>query len=189
LANVLKPDYPIRTTRLVLRRFTEADLDTLHHYHSLPEVARFLLWGARTREESAESLRFRIEHPTIEKEGDGVVLAVEHQETGELIGEVNLRWLSATHGSGELGFIFDPRHHGHGYAREAAVEILRMGFEQLGLHRIIGRADARNTASAKLMARLGMRREAHFVKNEIVKGEWTDEVVYAMLAEEWQPPK
>jgi RimJ/RimL family protein N-acetyltransferase len=184
LADVLKPDYPIRTARLVLREFTESDLDTLHAYHSLPEVARFLLWEARTREESERSLRFRIEHPTIEKEGDGVVFAVEHD--GELIGEVNLRWLSAEHGSGELGFIFDPRHHGHGYAREAATEVLRMAFEQLGLHRVIGRADARNTASGKLMERLGMRKEAHFVKNEIVKGEWADEVVYAMLEEEWE---
>jgi RimJ/RimL family protein N-acetyltransferase len=181
---VLKPDYPIKTARLVLRRFTESDLDALHSYHSLPEVARFLLWEARTREESAQSLKFRIDHPTIEKEGDGVVFAVEHD--GDLVGEVNLRWLSAEHGSGELGFIFDPRHHGHGYAREAAAEVLRMGFEQLGLHRIIGRADARNTASAKLMERLGMRREAHFVQNEIVKGEWADEVVYAMLADEWR---
>ncbi len=184
---MLKPDYPIKTDRLVLRRFTESDLDALHTYHSLPEVARFLLWEARTREESAQSLKFRMDHPTIEQEGDGVVFAVEHD--GELIGEVNLRWLSAEHGSGELGFIFDPRHHGHGYAREASVEVLRMGFEQLGLHRIIGRADARNTASAKLMERLGMRKEAHFVKNEIVKGEWTDEVVYAMLAEEWRARK
>lgn len=187
---MLKPEYPIRTARLILRQFTESDLDTLHAYHSLPEVARFLLWEARTREESAKSLKFRIEHPTIEKEGDGIVFAVEHQASGELVGEVNLGWTSAEHGSGELGFIFDPRHHGQGYAREAAVEVLRMGFEQLGLHRIIGRADARNVASGKLMERLGMRKEAHFVKNEIVKGERTDEVVYAMLAEEWKarPP-
>lgn len=183
---MLRPDYPIRTARLVLRRFTEADLDTLHAYHNLPEVARFLMWEARTREESARSLKFRIDHPTIEAEGEGIVLAVEHRDSGELVGEVNLRWLSATHGSGELGFVFDPRHHGHGYAREAAVEVLRMGFEQLGLHRIIGRVDARNTASAALMTRLGMRKEAHFVQNEIVKGERTDEVVYAILAAEWR---
>ena len=63
--------------------------------------------------------------------------------------------------------------------------MLRLGFEELGLHRIIGRCDGRNEASARLMAKLGMRHEAHFVRNEIVKGEWTDEVVYAMLGEEW----
>jgi RimJ/RimL family protein N-acetyltransferase len=75
-------------------------------------------------------------------------------------------------------------HHGRGLVREAAVVMLRLGFRELGLHRIIGRCDGRNTASARLMERLGMRREAHFRQNEIVKGEWTDEYVYAMLAME-----
>jgi RimJ/RimL family protein N-acetyltransferase len=63
--------------------------------------------------------------------------------------------------------------------------MLRLGFEGLGLHRIVGRCDARNRASAKVMERLGMRREAYFRQNEIVRGEWTDELVYAMLADEW----
>jgi RimJ/RimL family protein N-acetyltransferase len=63
--------------------------------------------------------------------------------------------------------------------------MLRLGFEDLGLHRILGRLDARNTASAKLLERLGMRREAHIVENEFVKGEWTDELLYGLLAREW----
>ena len=64
--------------------------------------------------------------------------------------------------------------------------MLRLGFEHYRLHRIIGRIDARNTPSARVLERLGMRREAHFVRNEFIKGEWTDEVVYAMLEDEWQ---
>ena len=48
-----------------------------------------------------------------------------------------------------------------------------------------GHIDARNTASAAVLERLGMRREAHFVQNEWVKGEWTDEAVYAVLVHEW----
>jgi RimJ/RimL family protein N-acetyltransferase len=63
--------------------------------------------------------------------------------------------------------------------------MLRLGFAGLGLHRIIGRCDARNDASARLMERLGMRREAHFRENEIFKGAWGDEYVYAILAAEW----
>jgi RimJ/RimL family protein N-acetyltransferase len=182
---VLRPDYPITTDRLILRPFADTDLDALHAYHQLPEVARFLMWPPRSREETARSLRYRIDHPTLEREGDILVLAVEHRETGTLLGDVNLSWRSEEHRTGEFGFIFDPAHHGHGYAGEAALELLRLGFERMGLHRIIGRADARNVASGKLMARLGLRKEAHFVKNELVKGEWSDEVVYAMLAEEW----
>jgi len=64
--------------------------------------------------------------------------------------------------------------------------MLRLGFEGLGLHRITGRLDGRNAASARVLERLGMRREAHLVENELVKGEWTDEVVYAMLDREWR---
>lgn len=182
---MLTPDYPIKTDRLVLRPFVEGDLDALHEYHRLPEVARFLMWPARTLEETEKSLRYRIAHPTIEREGDVLVLAVEHQETGVLLGEVNLGLRSEEFRTAEFGFVFNPAHHGHGYAREAAVEMLRLGFEQMGLHRVIGRADARNDASTRLMGRLGLRKEAHFVKNEQVHGEWCDEVVFAMLSEEW----
>jgi RimJ/RimL family protein N-acetyltransferase len=64
--------------------------------------------------------------------------------------------------------------------------MLRLGFDELGLHRIVGRIDARNAASARLLDRLGMRREAHFAQNKILKGEWSDEVVYAILEDEWR---
>ncbi len=71
------------------------------------------------------------------------------------------------------------------HATEAGREMLRLGFESYGLRRMIGRLDGRNEPSARVLARLGMRREAHFVQNEFVKGEWADEVVYAMLHHEW----
>jgi RimJ/RimL family protein N-acetyltransferase len=119
-------------------------------------------------------------------EGDGLVLAAIVRETGTLIGDFTLKFLSAEHRQGEIGFVLHPDHHGRGYATEAAPLILRFGFEQRGLHRIIGRCDGRNTASARLMERLGMRREAHLVENEFIKGEWADELIYAMLAREWR---
>ncbi len=182
---MLRPSYPIITDRLILRPFTEGDLDALHAYHSLPEVTRYLYWDPRDRAATAEALAKRVSMSALEKEGEVLVLAVVLRDSGVLVGEVNLAWRSAEHRQGEFGFVFDPAHHGHGYAREAAVEMLRLGFDGLGLHRIIGRCDGRNDASANLMAKLGMRCEAHFVQNEVVKGEWTDEIVYAMLAEEW----
>ena len=71
-------------------------------------------------------------------------------------------------------------------ATEAAAALLRLGFEGLGLHRIIGRCDGRNRGSAMVMERNGMRREAHLIENEFVKGEWTDELIYANLRREWE---
>ncbi|KAB2353629.1 GNAT family N-acetyltransferase [Actinomadura montaniterrae] len=182
---MLRPTFPIETGRLTLRPFREDDLESLYAYQSLPEVARFLYWEPRDREESRSFLREKMAAATLEKEGDWLVLAVEWRETGDLVGEVNLQWRSREHRQGEIGYILNPSFHGKGFATEAAEEVLRLGFEGLGLHRIVGRLDGRNAASARVLERLGMRREAHLVQNELVKGEWTDEVIYAMLRDEW----
>lgn len=183
---MLRPDYPIHTERLILRPFASGDLDALNSFQSRSDVTRYLYWSPRSRAESSAALAKRIHSSTLTQEGQFLAVAVELAETGQLIGDLNLEWLSAERRSGEIGFVFHPDHHGKGLAAEAATEALRLGFEDLGLHRIIGRCDGRNTASAALMERLGMRKEAHFRENEVVKGVWTDEIVYAMLEDEWK---
>jgi RimJ/RimL family protein N-acetyltransferase len=102
-----------------------------------------------------------------------------------VIGDISLWRTSREHNQGEIGFVLHPDHQGQGYGTEAMRELLRIGFEDVGLHRIVGRCDARNGASARLMQRLGMRLEAHLRENELIKGEWCDELIYAMLATEW----
>ncbi|MFE0026124.1 GNAT family N-acetyltransferase [Amycolatopsis sp. NPDC059021] len=183
---MLRPDYPITTERLLLRPFRPEDLDALNSFQSRADVARYLYWGPRSRAESAAALAKRVHSSTLSGEGQLLAVAVELASTGQLIGDLNLEYLSAEHRQGEIGFVFHPDHHGKGLAAEAATELLRLGFEDLGLHRIRGRCDGRNTASAALMERLGMRKEAHLRENEMVKGEWTDELVFAMLDHEWK---
>src|SRR5690606_13300868 len=78
------------------------------------------------------------------------------------------------------------RHGERTQAPAAAQARLRLAFDGLRLHRVVARSDGRNDASVAVMERLGMRQEAHFVENEFVKGEWTDEIVYAMLEDEWR---
>jgi RimJ/RimL family protein N-acetyltransferase len=182
---VLRPPYPIETARLSLRPLTAGDLDDVHAYYSRPEVTRYLYWDTRDRERSREALEDYSRWTGLDGEGDGMVLAMVPRDVGRVVGQVSLHWFSEEHRQGEIGFIVNPDYHGRGLAREAAVVLLRLGFEELGLHRITGRCDARNLASARLMERLGMRREAHLVENELIKGEWTDELVYAMLEQEW----
>jgi RimJ/RimL family protein N-acetyltransferase len=183
---MLKPDYPLRTPRLTLRPYTAGDFDALYDLQSRPEVTRYLLYGIRDRAAVRASLEQKISAAVLAEEGSNLTLAVVLPETGTLIGDVMLFWLSREHEQGEIGYVFHPDHGGKGYATEAARVMLRLGFGELGLHRIVGRIDARNAASARVLDRLGMRREAHFVQNEIIKGEWTDEVVYAMLEDEWR---
>jgi RimJ/RimL family protein N-acetyltransferase len=182
---VLRPRYPIETARLTLRPFTPDDFDDLHAYGSRPEVARFLYWEPRDRAQTQAALDRKTSQSALETQGDGLVLAVALRAAGRVIGEASLQWLSSEHQQGEIGFVFNPDYHGQGLATESAAAMLGLGFDELELHRIIGRCDARNHASARVMERLGMRLEAHFVHNEFFKGEWGDELVYAMLDREW----
>ncbi|MFE3455797.1 GNAT family N-acetyltransferase [Nonomuraea sp. NPDC059194] len=182
---MLKPSFPIVTDRLVLRPFRPDDLQVVHAWERLPEVARFLYWEPRDLEASREVLGQRVTRVALLEEGDVLDLAVTLRETGQVIGQVLLIWTSRQHQQGEIGYVLHPDFHGKGYAPEASRQMLRLGFEELGLHRIVGRLDGRNTASARVLEKLGMRREAHLVENELVKGEWSDEVVYAMLGSEW----
>ena len=180
-------DFPIVTARLRLRLFAPTDLDALHRIYARDDVARYLYTEPMTRAEATTQLEKRLGRTALTAEGGNLGLAVERQDTaGELIGDVMLFWADLENRQGEIAFVFHPDHHGQGFAREASEAVLRLGFDSYGLHRVVGRCEARNTASARLLARLGMRQEAHFRQNGFVKGEWTDELVYAILAEEWR---
>lgn len=182
---VLRPEYPIRTERLVLRPYVESDFAGLYAMQSDPAVVRYLYWEVHDEAASRQALTRRLTQTALADEGESLCLAVELPGNG-VIGDVLLRWLSRVHQQGEIGFVFNPKFHGKGYAREAAEAVLRLGFEALGLHRIKGCCDSLNTPSARLMERMGMRREAHFVEDEMFKGQWGDQYVYAMLDREWK---
>jgi RimJ/RimL family protein N-acetyltransferase len=180
------PAFPIETARLRLRPFEDGDFEDLYAFQSLPVAARYLYTEPRSREETRVLLDAWIAGTAFAATDDKLVLALETKDGARVIGEVLLILRSVPHRQGEIGFLLHPVFHGRGFAFEAALPLLRAGFEHFGLHRIYGRCDARNTASARLMEKLGLRREAALRENEFVKGVWTSELVYALLAREWR---
>ncbi|MBB3661958.1 RimJ/RimL family protein N-acetyltransferase [Prauserella sediminis] len=181
----------LRTPRLVLRTFEQGDLDSLHAIRSREDVNRYLYSSPLSRDETAAKLSTRIEqHSTLAEPGDTLLLAVALRgpdgEAGEVIGDVNLEWQHGDHRQAEVGYVLHPEHAGRGFATEATRPLIDLAFTELGVHRVCGRLDGRNAASARVLEKLGMRREAHLRENEYVKGEWTDEVVYAVLVREWE---
>jgi RimJ/RimL family protein N-acetyltransferase len=183
---VFRPGYPLRTDRLLLRPFAADDVDEVWAYQREPEVARYLHWAPRDRESTRVAVVQMVRENGLVGEGDCLSLAATLPATGAVIGQVELVWLSERHRQGEIGYIFNPAYGGRGLATEAARVMLGLGFDGLRLHRIVGRCDARNQASAGLLTRLGMRREAHLIGNTEGKDGWRDELVFAMLREEWQ---
>ncbi len=179
------PWWPLQTDRLILRPFEPGDLGALHVIHADEAVARYLYNNPRSLDEVRALLHRKIGQAAVSGEGDGLNAAVIVRGTEQLVGEVSLLWTSQTHRQGEVGFIVHPAHQGNGYAAEAARPLLSFGFEVLGMHRIVGRTEARNASSARVLQKLGMRQEAHLIENEWVKNEWQSEFVFAILADEW----
>ncbi len=165
---------------------TTDDSDALYDIYRRPEIMRYLYEQPRGREEVREFLLQRGPATVLENSGDALSLAIAPRDTGGLIGTVMLRWVSAEYQQGEVGYVLHPDHQGNGYATEATKALVDIGFRDLKLHRIAGNLDGRNLASARVLEKVGMRREAHLVENEFVKGEWTDEVIYALLRTEWE---
>lgn len=176
-------DWPIRTENLVLRRLADGDMPRIFAYRSQPQVAQWISAAATDVDVLAE--RFG--------QGETAVI-VEHD--GQLIGDLMVRVRDAyaqrevgqraVGSEAELGWTFDPSHHGRGLATEAIRALIGVCFDDLGLRRVVAACFTGNEPSWRLMERVGMRREAHHVADSLHRDHgWLDEYVYAVLADEW----
>jgi RimJ/RimL family protein N-acetyltransferase len=178
--------HPLTTPRMILRPYEVGDLAALHDLFGRDEVCRYLHWPPLDLEQARAKLEQRLRQTSIQADGDPVVLAAVEAATGRHVGELMLRLASARHRQGEIGWSIHPDAKGRGLATEGAREMLRLGFDELGLHRIVAGSDPRNVASVRVMEHIGMRREAHFLESEFIKEEWTGEVICAVLESEWR---
>ncbi|PFG44779.1 aminoglycoside 6'-N-acetyltransferase [Isoptericola jiangsuensis] len=182
----LRAPLPVRTSRLVLRTYAESDLDALLAYYSDPDVARFLLEEPWTAEDAETQLARRMTRTGVDEPGSALALVVEHE--GTVVGDVSLWTTGDTVSRGEVGWVFNPAYTGRGFATEALRSLLGIAFDHYRMHRVVAQLDARNDRSAKLCERVGLKREGHLRADWWSKGEWTDTLVYGMLAREWQRP-
>ena len=176
---------PIELGDLLLRRLEPRDVADLLEIKSDPEVVRYELFGCWSESDAQHCIQEQMQiHPG--DPGVPLILAVELVAEQKLIGDCQITISSPHDRQGEIGFAFNPRFSGRGYASRAVHATLGYGFAALDLHRIIAAADVRNERSWKLLERIGMRREAHFRHCNLVADEWVDDYVYAMLDHEWR---
>jgi RimJ/RimL family protein N-acetyltransferase len=170
----------ITTERLVLRRFRAADAGTLAAYRSDPDVARYQSWTAPVTIEQAREIVARLEAGDPAQPG-WFQYAIERAADHAMIGDVGVN----RHANGmqaEIGFSLATAYQGQGYAAEAVRAVLDRLFDLDGLHKVEAECDARNTASARLLERVGFTREGLRRQHTWIKGEWTDDLLYGLLA-------
>ncbi|WP_068786164.1 GNAT family N-acetyltransferase [Paenibacillus phocaensis] len=173
----------LNTERLRLREYTWEDEPAAHAYAADPLVVEHMLWGPNTSEETRDFLRQAIQKQD-DVPRDTYELAVILQTTGQLIGGCSLILAGAR--QAELGYCFHRSFWGQGYATEAARAMMRMGFQDLGLHRIYATCRPANEGSAKVMQKLGMQYEGHFREHRWHKGRWRDSYQYSILSREFE---
>jgi RimJ/RimL family protein N-acetyltransferase len=176
----------IGTGRLVLRRFRPSDAETLAAYRSDPDVARYQSWTAPVTLEQARVIVASLAAGDPEQPG-WFQYAVERTEDRLHIGDVGV-YLYENRRQAEIGFTLGPAYQGRGYAGEAVRAVLDHLFRVRGLHKVSAEADARNAASARLLERVGFTREGLRRSQTWIKGEWTDDLLYGLLADEWLIP-
>jgi RimJ/RimL family protein N-acetyltransferase len=179
--------WPVRTARLSLRRVTVHDLDATWEYRRLTEVGRWLTSASTTIQE------YRAKFVDPDRLAMVVIVELDGAVIGDLMVKVGDAWAQAEvkeqarRVQAELGWVIHPDHTGNGYATEAVHELLRLCFDELGLRRLTADCFADNEASWRLMERVGMRREAHTLRESLHRsGEWLDGLGYALLADEWR---
>jgi len=179
---------PLQTERLILRDFTAGDWQAVHAYAADPEAVRYMEWGPNSEAQT----RGYIESLLIGLQADqrrSFDLAVTLRADGRLIGGCGFHISHPYNRAGWLGYIFRRDSWGQGYATETARELLRLGFDRFGLHRIFATCDPRNLGSAHVLEKIGMRREGHLRDNKWQKGQWRDSLLYAILEHEFRALK
>jgi len=168
----------IATERLDLRWFTLDDAPALQTICQSKQVTAMSGNMAHPYPENGAE-KFIREKAVLLMEGDAFVFAVIERSTGDLLGDAML-WLNKRHCSGEFGYLLTEGAWGRGYATEILGAVIEYGFDTLGLRRISGICSVNNTASARVMEKNGLEREAHFKDSYLKWGVWEDEYVYAI---------
>lgn len=174
----------LETNRLIIRKFHFEDWYDLYQYLSKEIVVKYEPYNVMSEEECKQV--------AINRSQNDAFWAVCLKENNKLIGNIYFQQQEPKEFlTWEIGYVFNPEYYGKGYATEACKRILRYGFEQKGVHRIIGMCNPENTSSWRLMERLLMRREGYFKKSAFFKisneGKpiWQDAYQYSILDEEF----
>lgn len=178
-------EWPRQTAHLVIRPVGAADAEPLWQWHRLPEVTFFM------PRLSADPQRFA-QH-LADHAGDLLVATLADRQVALVKVAVGDSWAQeevaadAVGTVAEIGWALDPSVQGRGLGTEVAAELLAICFDGLGLRRVVAQCTADNTASWRIMEKVGMRREAHWVADALHRdGRWYDSLSYAILADEWR---
>lgn len=180
----MKNNPEINTERLLLRSVRMDDAQAIFKYRSDAIINQYQGWVPKTINDVYDFLKNRVSS-SIDLFGTWYQFVIIKKENKELIGDLGIHFLDPDKKQAEIGCTLDKNNHRMGYATEALKGTINYLFNQLNKRRIIASVDPRNSKSINLVERLGFRKEAHFKESILINGKWVDDLVYAILKDEW----
>lgn len=173
----------METGRLILRAFTENDVEDIYEYASDEEVAAFLVWDPhKTRDDTYDFLNMSKE---IFHNSDNIDWGIELKEEGKLIGAISIRKWNDANRCGDIGYVLSKKYWNKGFATEALRAVIRYGFEKLNVNRLEAHCDEINSASYRVMEKAGMKYEGTLRQKVFIKGKFLNIRFYSILKEEF----
>lgn len=174
----------IETERLNLRPISLEDKEALFSYRSDKITNQFQGWIPIKLEEASEFIQ-KIS-TTFNSPDSWFQFAIFEKNGGQMIGDLGVHFLEEGSKQAEIGCTLSKDFQGKGYAHESLKALMNSLFYDIDLHRIFASIDPQNIGSIKMMEKLGFRKEAHFKESLFLNGKWVDDVVYAILQNEWK---
>jgi ribosomal-protein-alanine N-acetyltransferase len=172
----------LETERLVLREFTPDDWEQVHVYASDADLVKYMDWGPNSEEETKDYIN-RVILSQQQSPRELYELAITVKENGSVIGGCGLH--IEKHAQAALGYCLNRHFWGHGFASEAAYALSKFGFGEMKLHRIFATCRPENTASSRVMEKIGMTKEGMLREHFFAKGQWQNSFLYSVLKNEF----
>lgn len=175
------------TPRLTLRALRRRDARDMFEYARDPLVSQHVLWDTYV---SISQAKFYIKQAKRQyQRGFPGIFAIEHKESGKMIGTIGFMWIQSEHKSAEVGYSLNRHYWNQGYMTEALGALLRYAFDTLQLNRVECQFEVDNPASGRVMEKVGMHYEGTLRQRLRNKGRFVDVKLYAILKKEFKSKK
>lgn len=179
------PALTLTTPRLRLREISADDWPTVLAYQQRAEYLQFYPWDSRSEQDVRQFVQMFVDWQHEEPRAK-YQFAITLPDNGQLIGLCGARKKNVSATEAEIGYELNPTYWSHGYATEAARRVLNFAFGQLRVHRVWATCIAKNSASVRVLEKIGFQKEGCLRENRWMKDRWWDTLIYGVLYREWR---
>lgn len=172
----------LKTDRLILRKICLDDAEDIFEIGSCQDVAQYVTWDVhKSMDDTRKYLASMEENP---KKKQLYPWSIVCKENNKVIGGCGyMNWLPES-SRAEVGYMISKKYWNKGYMTEALREVIKFGFEKMGLNRIEALCTPENTASAKVLEKVGMKFEGLLRQYLFFKDKFWDFNMYSILRNE-----